>query len=160
MNVRKLAALAGGAVALFAVVAQAQVPQYGNNINLEQARKVATAAEAEARKNNWPVAITIVDTSGQLVLFQRLDNTQTASVNVAQDKAVSAAMYRRPTKVMQDAVAGGGAGVRFLNLRGASAVEGGLPIYMDGKIVGAIGVSGVTSDQDGQIAKAGADTYK
>ena len=123
-------------------------------------RKLAAAADAEARKNSWPVAITIVDTSGQLVLFQRHDNTQTASVNVAQDKAVSAAMYRRPTKVMQDAVAGGGAGVRFLNLRSASVVEGGLPLYVDGKIVGAIGVSGVTSDQDGQIAKAGADSYK
>ena len=150
----------GGAVILFAGIAQAQIPQYGANITLEQARKVAAAADAEARKNSWPVAITIVDTSGQLVLFQRHDNTQTASVNVAQDKAVSAAMYRRPTKVMQDAVAGGGAGVRFLNLRGASVVEGGLPLYVDGKIVGAIGVSGVTSDQDGQIAKAGADSYK
>jgi uncharacterized protein GlcG (DUF336 family) len=160
MNVRKLAAIAGGAVVLFATVAQAQVPQYGPNITLDQARKAYMAAEAEARKNSWPVAITIVDTAGQLVLFQRLDNTQTASVNVAQDKAVSAAMYRRPTKVMQDAVAGGGAGVRFLNLRGASVVEGGLPIYVDGKIVGAIGVSGVNSDQDGQIAKAGVDSLK
>ena len=160
MKVRKLAALAGGAIVLFAAAAQAQIPQYGANITLEQARKVASAADAEARKNNWPVAITIVDTAGQLVLFARHDNTQTASINVAQDKAVSAAMYRRPTKVMQDAVAGGGAGVRFLNLRSASVVEGGLPLYVDGKIVGAIGVSGVTSDQDGQIAKAGADSYK
>ena len=160
MKVRKLAALAGGAIVLFAAGAQAQIPQYGANITLEQARKVASAADAEARKNNWPVAITIVDTAGQLVLFARHDNTQTASINVAQDKAVSAAMYRRPTKVMQDAVAGGGAGVRFLNLRSASVVEGGLPLYVDGKIVGAIGVSGVTSDQDGQIAKAGADSYK
>ncbi len=160
MNARKLAAMAGGAVLLVAAIAQAQVPQYGANITLEQARKVTAAADAEARKNSWPVAITIVDTAGQLVHFQRHDNTQTASINVAQDKAVSAAMYRRPTKVMQDAVAGGGAGVRFLNLRGASAVEGGLPVYVDGKIVGAIGVSGVTSDQDGQVAKAGADTYK
>ncbi len=160
MNARKLAVLAGAAAVWFAAIAQAQVPQYGANITLDQARKVAAAADAEARKNSWPVAITIVDTAGQLVLFQRHDNTQTASVNVAQDKAVSAAMYRRPTKVMQDAVAGGGAGVRFLNLRGASAVEGGLPLYIDGKIVGAIGVSGVTSDQDGQVAKAGADQYK
>ena len=157
MNVRKLAAMAGGAVVLFAAVAQAQVPQYGANITLEQARKVAAAADAEARKNSWPVAITVVDTAGQLVLFQRADNTQTASVNVAQDKAVSAAMYRRPTKVMQDAVAGGGGGVRFLNLRGASVVEGGLPLYIDGKIVGAIGVSGGSSEQDGVVAKAGLD---
>jgi glc operon protein GlcG len=160
MNVRKLAAMAGGAVVLVAAVAQAQVPQYGPNINLEQARKVYMAADAEARKNNWPVAITIVDTAGQLVMFARHDNTQTASINVAQDKAVSAAMYRRPTKVMQDAVAAGGAGVRFLNLRGASVVDGGLPLYVDGKIVGAVGVSGVTSEQDAQIAKAGVDSLK
>ncbi len=160
MNARKLAVLAGAAAIWFAATAQAQVPQYGANITLDQARKVAAAADAEARKNSWPVAITIVDTAGQLVLFQRHDNTQTPSVNVPQDKAVSAAMYRRPTKVMQDAMAAGGAGVRFLNLRGASVVEGGLPLYIDGKIVGAIGVSGVTSDQDGQVAKAGADQYK
>ena len=159
MNVRKLAALAGGAV-LVAGVAHAQVPQYGPNITLDQARKATASAEAEASKNSWPVAITIVDTAGQLVLFTRMDNTQTASVNVAQDKAVSAAMYRRPTKVMQDAVAGGGAGVRFLNLRGASTVDGGLPIYIDGKIVGGIGVSGVAGDQDAMVAKAGADALK
>jgi glc operon protein GlcG len=162
MNVRKLAALAGGAVVLFAAVAQAQapIPQYGANITAEQARKVWAAADAEARKNSWPMAIAIVDTSGQLVLFSRADNTQTASINVSQDKAVSSAMYRRPTKVMQDAVAGGGAGVRFLNLRAASVVEGGLPLYADGKIVGAIGVSGMASDQDGQVAKAGVDSLK
>ena len=159
MNMRQLAALGGGIV-LVASIAHAQVPQYGSNVTLEQAKKALAAADAEARKNSWPVAITIVDTAGQLVLYQRHDNTQTASVQVSQDKAVSAAMYRRPTKVMQDAVAAGGAGVRFLNLRGASAVEGGLPLYIDGKIVGAIGVSGVTSDQDGQVAKAGADSYK
>ncbi|HEX7465209.1 MAG TPA: heme-binding protein, partial [Usitatibacter sp.] len=111
-------------------------------------------------KNGWPMAIAIVDTSGQLVMFSRADNTQTASVSVAQDKAVSSAMYRRPTKVMQDAVAGGGAGIRFLNLRGASTVEGGLPLYVDGRIVGAIGVSGMASDQDGVCAKAGVDALK
>ena len=162
MNVRKLAAAACGALVLTAAVAQAQspVPQYGTNINMEQARKAWAAADAEARKNGWPMAIAVVDTAGQLVAFQRADNTQTASVQVAQDKAVSSAMYRRPTKVMQDAVAGGGAGVRFLNLRGASVVEGGLPLYIDGKIVGAIGVSGMASDQDGQVAKAGVDSLK
>lgn len=85
----------------------------------------------------------MVDTAGMLVGYARMDNTQTASVQVSIDKAVSAAMYRRPTKVMEDAVAGGGAGVRFLNLRGASTVDGGLPIVIDGKIVGGIGVSGV-----------------
>jgi uncharacterized protein GlcG (DUF336 family) len=159
MNMRQLAALAGGVV-FVASIAQAQVPQYGNNVTLEQARKAMAAAEAEARKNNWPVAIAIVDTAGNLVLYQRADNTQTASVQVAQDKAISAAIYRRTTKVMQDAVAGGGAGVRFMNLTRASVVEGGVPLTVDGKILGAIGVSGVTSDQDGQVAAAGVNALK
>ena len=159
MNMRQLAALAGGVV-LAASIAQAQVPQYGTNVTLEQAKKALAAADAEARKNSWPVAITIADTAGQLVLYQRHDNTQTASVQVSQDKAVSAAMYRRPTKVMQDAVAGGGAGVRFMNLSKASVVEGGVPLTIDGKIIGAIGVSGVASDQDGQVAAAGVNALK
>ena len=148
------------AAALFSTAAWSQVPQYGSNVTLEQARKYAAAAEAEARKNNWPVAIAVVDNSGLLVHFVRMDNTQTASVQVAIDKAVSSAMYRRPTKAFQDAVAGGGAGLRALNLRGASTVEGGLPLSMDGKIIGGIGVSGVTADQDGAVAKAGADGAK
>jgi uncharacterized protein GlcG (DUF336 family) len=159
MNVRKSIAVAAGAL-LGAGIAHAQVPQYGANVTLEQARTAVAAADAEARKNSWPVAIAIVDTAGQLVLYQRHDNTQTASVLISQDKAVSAAMFRRTTKVIQDAVAQGGVGVRFLNLRGASAVEGGLPLYVDGKIIGAIGVSGVNSDQDGQVAAAGVNSLK
>jgi uncharacterized protein GlcG (DUF336 family) len=160
MSIRTRFILAGGALALAAGLAQAQVPQYGPNVTLEQAKKAVAAAEAEARKNNWPVAIAVVDTAGMLVSYQKIDGTQNGSVMIAQDKAVSAAMLRRPTKVIQDAVAGGGAGVRFLGLRYASPVEGGLPIMVDGKIVGAIGVSGVTSDQDGMVAKAGADSLK
>ena len=160
MNLRLLALAAGAATLCAAAVATAQVPQYGANITLDQARKAGAAAEAEAKKNSWPVCIAIVDTAGHLVYYQRIDNTQTASVMVCQDKAVSAAIYRRPTKAFQDGLAGGGAGVRALNLRGASTVEGGLPIYMDGKIVGGIGVSGVTSEQDAQVAKAGADAFK
>jgi len=144
----------------FATVASAQVPSYGPNITLEQAKKAVVAGEAEARKNGWPVAIAIFDTAGQLVAFQKMDDTQTASIDVAQDKGRSAAIFRRPTKVMEDAVASGGAGVRFLNLRGASTVEGGLPIVLNGKIIGSIGVSGVTSQQDGIVAKAGADAVK
>ena len=139
---------------------QAQVPQYGTTINLEQAKKVLAAAQAEARKNNWPVAVAIVDLHGFLVAYEKLDNTQTASVQIAIDKAASAAMYRRPTKVFQDAVTGGGAGMRVLNLRAASTVEGGLPIILDGKIVGGVGVSGVNSDQDGVVAKAGTEALK
>lgn len=153
-------AIAVASLALGMSVAQAQVPSYGTSINLEQAKKVIAAGQVEAKKNSWPVAIAIVDNAGMLVAFEKLDDTQTASIEVAQDKARSAAIYRRPTKVMQDAVAGGGAGVRFLNLRDASVVEGGLPIVVNGKIIGAVGVSGVNSDQDGMVAKAGADAIK
>ena len=140
--------------------ALAQVPQYGPSVNLEQARKAIAAAVAEARKNNWPVAIAVTDTHGLLVAFEKIDDTQTASVPIAIDKAASAAMYRRPTKVLQDVLAAGGAGLRVLNLRGASTVEGGVPIIADGKIIGAVGVSGVNADQDGVVAKAGADALK
>ena len=147
------------AAALFcaASTAQAQVPQYGTSINLEMARKELAAAVVDSRRQNLPMAIAVVDNSGQLVAFERMDNTQTASIAVSQDKAVSAAMYRRPTKVFQDVLAAGGVGLRVLTLRGASAVEGGLPIIVDGKIIGAVGVSGGTSDQDGVVAKAGVD---
>ena len=138
--------------------AQAQVPQYGANINLDQARKAMAAAIADARRQNVPMAIAIVDNAGQLVAFERMDNTQTASTAVAQDKAMSAAMYRRTTKVFQDAVAAGGAGLRIFTLRGANAAEGGVPIVLDGKIIGGIGVSGGLGEQDGMVAKAGADT--
>lgn len=155
MKMRSMAAFAGGLAAIAAGFAFAQVPQYGANVTLEQAKKLIAAGAAEARKNNWPVAIAVVDNAGMLVAFEKMDNTQTASVLVSQDKASSAAMYRRPTKVGQDGVAGGGAGLRLLNLRGMSVVEGGLPIVVDGKIIGGIGVSGVTSDQDGVVAAAG-----
>ena len=151
-----LTAAAAGSVLSIAEQVHAQVPQYGTEINLEQARKAIAAGQEEARKNNWPVAIAIVDNHGFLVAFEKMDNTQSASVQVAIDKAASSAMYRRPTKAFQDAVAGGGAGLRALNLRGASTVEGGLPIVMGGKIVGGVGVSGVNADQDGVVAKAAA----
>ena len=147
------------ATALFCLAsgAQAQVPQYGANVNHEQARKALAAAVAEARKQSLPMAVAVVDTAGQLVAFERMDNTQTGSIGVAQDKAVSAAMFRRPTKAFQDAVAAGGAGLRVLTLRGANAVEGGVPIVIDGRIVGAIGVAGGSAEQDGVVAKAGTD---
>jgi glc operon protein GlcG len=107
-----------------------------------------------ARKQNLNRAIAVVDTVGLLVAFERMDNAQTAATNVAQDKAASAAIYRRPTKAFQDALAGGGVGLRVLTLRGANAVEGGIPLVIDGKIVGAIGVSGGSAEQDGAVAKA------
>lgn len=158
MNRKTFAALATGLTLWAATsVAQAQVPQYGPNVTHEQARKALAAAVADARRQNLPMAVAIVDTAGQLVAFERMDNTQTASIAVAQDKALSAAMYRRPTKVFQDLVAGGGIGLRVLSLRGANAVEGGLPLAVDGKIIGAIGVSGGSSEQDGVVAKAGID---
>jgi uncharacterized protein GlcG (DUF336 family) len=147
-------------LAPMAMFAMAQVPSYGPSINLEQARKVIAAGQVEARKNSWPVAIAVVDTSGNLVAFDKMDDTQTASVDVSQDKARSSAIYRRPSKVFEDMLAGGGNGTRALNLRNASTVEGGLPISIGGKIIGAVGVSGVTSQQDGMVAKAAAEALK
>lgn len=131
---------------------------YGAPISLDQARKVMAGAEAEAKKNGWNVAIAIVDSGGHLTLFQRLDNTQYGSVHVAQEKAGGAIAFRRPTKSFQDLIEKGGVHLRLLNLTGDAGVfEGGVPILVDGKMVGAIGVSGVTSVQDAQIAQAGAD---
>jgi glc operon protein GlcG len=148
-------------VALIAAPVFAQLPNpYGASITLDQARKIAALSVAEAAKNNWKMAIAIVDVAGDLVYFEKMDGTQVASVNIAQDKARSSVRFKRPTKAMQDVLAGGGAGIRFLALQGAIPVEGGLPIIMDGKIVGAIGASGGTSDQDGLAAKAGADSAK
>jgi len=136
----------------------AQMPNpYGVSINLETAKKVAAAAIAEARKNNWTMAVAITDTAGDLIYFEKIDATQTGSVKVSMNKARSAALFKRPTKAFQDVLAAGGEGLRVLGLEGAVPVEGGLPLLMDGKIVGAIGVSGGTSQQDGVSAKAGAD---
>jgi glc operon protein GlcG len=139
---------------------EAQAPSYGPIVTLEQARKAVASARAEAEKNKWNVAIAVVDTHGFLVALEKIDDTQTASIQIAIDKAMSSAMYRRPTKAFADALASGPGGVRVLNLRGASAIEGGLPIVVGGKVVGAIGVSGVTAEQDGMVAKAGADALK
>lgn len=146
-------AFALAALALGSAGVQAQ--SYGPNVNLEQARQVISAAQAEAEANGWAVAIAVVDTAGHLVAFEKRDDTQTASVQVAQDKAVSAAIYKRPTKAFSDALAGGGVGLRVLTLRGVNAAEGGEPLLLDGAIIGAVGVSGVTSEQDGQVARAG-----
>ncbi|HUL95201.1 MAG TPA: heme-binding protein [Usitatibacter sp.] len=161
MNFRPLLAFAATALAIGAAQAQAPAyPPYGANITLEQARKAAAGASAEAHKRGWPMAIAVVDTAGQLVYFEKNDQTQTASIAIAQDKAVTAATLRRSTKVIQDVIAGGGAGIRFMTLRGVTAVEGGVPLTIDGKIVGALGVSGMSSDQDGEIAKAGVEAFK
>jgi len=124
-------------------------------LTLEAARKIAAAAEAEARKNNWNVVIAIVDDGGHLIYLQRMDNVQIASIEIALRKARSAALFRRPTKAFEDQLVGGRQAV--LALPGAMPFEGGLPIVADGQVIGAIGVSGVTAQQDGQIAKAGVD---
>ena len=142
-----------------AAAAQGQ-PMYGTSIGAEQAKTIAAAAVAEARKNQWTMAIAIVDISGDLVYFERMDHTQVGSVDVAQAKARAAARFKRPTKAFQDALAAGGEGWRILSLDGAVAVEGGLPLMSGGKIVGAIGASGGTSQQDGVTAAAGAATLK
>jgi len=146
---------------MFALIALAQVLiPYGLPVTLETAKQATAPALAEARKNNWTMAAAIVDTGGNLVYFEKMDGTQTGSVAVAIDKARSAALFKRPTKAFQDTLAAGGEGLRVLGLQGAVPVEGGIPLMMDGKFVGAIGVSGGTSPQDGQCAKAGADALK
>jgi glc operon protein GlcG len=135
-------------------------PAYGEPIKLEAALKVLSAAKEEADKQGWPVAIAVVDGAGHLVAFTRLDNTQYGSVDVSIAKAKSAALFRRPTKVFEDILAGGGAGLRILKLEGAMPLDGGLPIMVDGRIVGGIGVSGVQSAQDAQVGAAGLAALK
>jgi len=145
-------------------LAQAPASPYltpiGPSISVENAKKAAAAALAEARKNGWLQVVAVVDSAGTLVYYEKMDNTQLGSAEVAIDKARSAALYKRPTKAFQDALAGGGAGLRVLGLKGATPVEGGLPIVIDGKLVGAIGLSGDTSEHDGQCAAAGLAALK
>lgn len=158
---RTLARLATAAlVALAAPMASAQVLTYGAPIDIESAKKVAAAAVAEARKANLLMAVAVTDTAGDLVYFEKMDGTQTGSVRVAQGKARSAALFKRPTKVFQEIVAGGGDGLRILGLEGAVPVEGGIPLVVGGKIIGAIGLSGGSSAQDGQVAQAGVTALK
>jgi uncharacterized protein GlcG (DUF336 family) len=151
----------------FTVAAFGQTPlvpppnaPYGIAISPDAAKKLAAAAVAEARKNNWAMAVAVVDTGGYLVYFERMPDTQLGSVEIAIEKAKSAALFRRPTKAFQDTLAAGGEGLRILRLTGAVPVEGGLPIIVDGKLIGAIGASGGSSDQDGRTAQAGAATLK
>jgi uncharacterized protein GlcG (DUF336 family) len=129
---------------------------YGNSLTLAQAKQVAAPAIAEAAKSGWAMAVAIVDTGGQLVYFEKMDGTQNGSVRVSLEKARSAALFKRPTKAFQDMLASGGEGLRVLRIKGAIPVDGGLPIVVEGKTIGAIGVSGGTSPQDGQCAQAGA----
>jgi uncharacterized protein GlcG (DUF336 family) len=145
-----LGVLLAGSVTLAAAQPR---PPYGEAVTLEQAKKIAAGAAAESQKNGWRMAIAVVDTHGFLVYFERMGDTQTASVQVALDKAQAAAMYRRPTKAFEDGVAKGR--TALLGLRGATPIEGGLPIMVGGKVIGGIGVSGANSDEDAAAAVAG-----
>ena len=129
---------------------------YGDPIRLEDARAVAAASIAEAGRNGWNLAIAVVDPAGLLVCFEKMDGTQNGSVAVAISKARSAALFKRPTKAFQDLLAAGGEGLRVLRIEGAIPVDGGVPILQGGRIAGAVGVSGGSSDQDGVVARAGA----
>jgi glc operon protein GlcG len=164
------ALVTASAIGLLAVPAFAQQPAaptapaappttpYGTPITLDGARKAMAAAEAEAAKNNWPVAIAILDSTGHIVMLHKLDNTQYGSIHIAEGKAHTALDFRRPSKAFEDGLANP-TGVRVLSF-GITVAEGGVPITVDGKIVGAIGVSGVLSSQDAQVARAGADAVK
>jgi glc operon protein GlcG len=132
-------------------------PNYGMPITLSMAKKVMQAAEAEATRNTWPMVIAIVDSTGHLVILQRMEQAHYGSIAIAQLKAETALDFRRPTKTFEDAIAAGGQGVRIVSMPNVLALEGGLPIMVDGTVVGAIGVSGMQSGQDAQVARAGLD---
>ena len=161
----RMLALAGAfalSAALASIPALAQQPAaanppYGPPITLDQAKRAMAAAELEAAKNSWQVAITILDSGGTLVMFHKLDNAQLSAVTVSEGKARTSLEFKRPSKALDDAIAAGGAGLRLLALKDITPLEGGLPIVVDGKIIGAIGVSGALSSQDAQVSKAGAD---
>jgi len=146
-----------GAPALAQQVESSGLPPYGAPITLDQAKRVMAAAELEAAKNSWTVAITILDSGGNLVMFHKIDNAQLSAVAVSEGKARTALQFKRPSKALDDAIAAGGGGMRLLALKDITPLEGGLPIVIDGKIIGAIGVSGAVSAQDAQVAKAGTD---
>jgi uncharacterized protein GlcG (DUF336 family) len=171
MNVQRLQSLVVGAVLMLAATAaHAQQPAaapppppppaYGLPITLEQAKKVMAGAEAEANKNKWNVVIVVLDSGGNLVTLHRMDGAQFGSIDVAREKAYSAVAFRRPTKAFEDALGQGGANLRILRVPGASPLEGGLPIVVDGKLIGAVGVSGVLAPQDAQIGRAGIEALK
>lgn len=134
-------------------LAQDRRPDYGTAVNAAAAKKIAAGVIGECQKNSWNVAVAVVDNHGFLVYFERMDNTQTASMDIAVGKARAAATYRRPTRAFADVINKGGPATA--TLPGVFASPGGLPIMADGKVIGGVGVSGVTGDQDEQCAKAG-----
>jgi uncharacterized protein GlcG (DUF336 family) len=135
------------------------VIQYGLPISLAEAKTIVAAAEREASANNLQVIIAIVDSAAQLVLLHRLDHAQFGSIDVAISKAQTAVRFKRPTKAVQDAIAQGGLALRMLTIPNICGIEGGIPLMKEGKIVGAIGVSGMQAQQDTQVAEAGAAAY-
>jgi len=159
-----LTSLAIGVAVLFAAEARAQAPAppppYGEAINSETAKKAAAAAVAESRKNNWAMCVAVAAPSGDLVYFERMDNCQFASIAISQHKAKAAATFRRPTKAFADAIAASPGNVALLTLDGIIASEGGFPIVIGGKIVGSIGCSGATGQQDGVACQAGVNAVK
>lgn len=128
-------------------------PEYGPDITIEQAKKIAAGVVAECAKNKWNIAVAVVNTHGSLVYYERMNNTQSASAQIAVDKARVGAMYRRPTRVFVETIAKAGPAV--MTLPGIVASPGGMPIFSGGRVIGGVGVSGVTGDQDEQCAKAG-----
>ncbi len=146
----------GGLFLIGAAIAQDLTVK--KSLNLAVAKKIAAAAEAEARKNNWNVVITVLDDGANIIYLQRMDGTQIGSVDVAIAKAASAVKFKRPTKVFEEAVKGGRNAI--LKLPGALPVEGGEPIMFDGVLIGAVGVSGVQSNEDGIVARAGVAVVK
>jgi glc operon protein GlcG len=130
--------------------------EYGPPISLEEAKHVVAAAQAEATQNGWAMVIAVLDSGGHLVVLHKMDHAQFGSISIAQKKALTAVNFKRPTKVFEDAVAAGGIGLRMLSAEEVCALEGGLPLVREGKLVGAIGVSGAQSAQDGVVALAGA----
>ena len=152
-------------VLLIAIPSLAQQPTpplipYGMSISTENAKKIAAAAIAEAQKIKCTEAIAIVDTGGYLLYFERMPDTQTGSIELAIEKARTSVLFRRPTKALEDMVAQGGLGLRVLRFTNAIPVEGGFPIIYDGKLIGAIGLSGGSGEQDGQVAKAAVSIIK
>lgn len=157
-TLRVLTVLVASLILASTLHAQQQPILYGNPIPLEKARQAAAIALAEAQKNGWLMAISVLDPAGNLVYFEKMDGTQLGSIQVAMDKARSAVFFKRPTKAYEDAVASGGINLRILKVKDAMPVEGGVPLIENGKIIGAIGVSGAQPAQDGQCANAAAAT--
>ena len=153
MHIRKIALAVSVSLCAFAASAQDQRPGYGPDVTLAAAKRIAAGVIAECQKNNWNIAVAVVDTHGTLIYYEKMEDTQYASADIAIGKAKAAATYRRPTRAFADAINKGSPATA--TLPGVFASPGGVPIMVGGKVIGAAGVSGVTGDQDEQCSKAG-----